>query len=510
MSGVVERGDTHEFGRTDLRVKHPVPLFGDLSRRQRVWMSHGDHVAKLPPGFLTLAGTRECPIAVMGDLKRKYFGLQFHPEVVHTIHGRDILRNFLRDVCGCRMDWRPESRVELVEAQIRKTAKGRRVLFFLSGGVDSTVAYALTVKALGPDLVHGVYVDTGFMRSGETEEIQQAFTQLGLGRVEVAPARGLFFGALRKIVDPEQKRQIIGRLFVDVQDEIVEREEFAGHDWILGQGTIYPDRIESGGSSDAAVIKTHHNRVPRITELIQEGRILEPLGEFYKDEVRALGRVLGLPKKLIERHPFPGPALAIRCLCSAKEAKPEDAPQIDALSKAVGYRAMLLPLHSVGVQGDSRSYAKLTVLYGEPLNYRALLPLATKITNKFRETNRVALALAPKRLRPSEWKIRRATLTPKRVKLLQQADRIVTEFLREHGLYKRVWQCPVVLVPFARNGGETIALRPVTSVDGMTAEVARLLPSKVELLAKQLMALPGVDAVLYDLSHKPPSTIEWE
>jgi GMP synthase (glutamine-hydrolysing) len=412
MSGVVERGDTHEFGRADLRVKHPVPLFGNLSRRQRVWMSHGDHVAKLPGGFLILADTRECPVAVMGDLKRKYFGLQFHPEVVHTIHGRDILRNFLQDVCGCRMDWRPESRVDMVEAQIRKAAKGRRVLFFLSGGVDSTVAYALTVKALGPALVHGVYVDTGFMRSGETEEIQQAFTQLGLGRVEVEPARGLFFAGLCKVVDPEQKRQIIGRLFVDVQDQILEREEFAGHDWILGQGTIYPDRIESGGSSDAAVIKTHHNRVPRITELIEEGRILEPLGEFYKDEVRALGRVLGLPKKLIERHPFPGPALAIRCLCADNEAKPEDAPQIDALSKAVRYRAMLLPLHSVGVQGDSRSYAKLTVLYGKPLDYRVLLPLATKITIKFRETNRVGLALAPKRLRPSEWKIRRATLTP--------------------------------------------------------------------------------------------------
>jgi GMP synthase (glutamine-hydrolysing) len=510
LGGVVERGETQEFGRADLRVQHPAPLFRELFRRQRVWMSHGDHVAKLPAGFLTLADTRECPVAAMGDLKRKYFGLQFHPEVVHTMYGRDILWNFLRDVCGCRMEWRPESRVEQVEAQIRKTAKGRRVLFFLSGGVDSTVAYALTVKALGPDLVHGVYVDTGFMRIGETEEIQHAFTHLGLGRVEVAPARGHFFASLRKIVDPEQKRQIIGRLFVEVQDQILEQEEFAGHNWILGQGTIYPDRIESGGSSGAAVIKTHHNRVPRITELIQKGRILEPLGEFYKDEVRALGRVLGLPKELIERHPFPGPALAIRCLCSGKDAKPEDAPEIDALSKAAGYRAMLLPLRSVGVQGDSRSYAKLTVLYGKTLDYRPLLPLATKITNKFRATNRVALALAPKRLRPSEWKIRRASLTRKRITLLQEADRIVTAFLREHGLYKRVWQCPVVLVPFTRDGGETIALRPVTSMDGMTAEVAQLLPSKVELLAKQLMALPGVDAVLYDLSHKPPSTIEWE
>ncbi len=510
MDGVVERGETHEFGRADLRVKHPKPLFEDLFRRQRVWMSHGDHVSKLPPGFITLADTRECSIAAMGDSNRKYFGLQFHPEVVHTAYGRDILWNFLRNVCQCRMDWRPEERVEQVETQIRKAARGRRVLFFLSGGVDSTVAYALTVKALGAELVHGVYVDTGFMRKGETGEIQKAFSDLGLGSLEVVPAQGRFFGALRDVVDPEQKRRIIGRLFVDIQDQILEQDGFTDHDWMLGQGTIYPDRIESGGSGSAAVIKTHHNRVERIQELIKEDRIIEPLGEFYKDEVRALGRVLGLPRQLIDRHPFPGPALAIRCLCSRREAKPEIDRDIDSLAKAAGYRAALLPLLSVGVQGDSRSYAKLTVLYGKPLDYRTALPLATKITNKFRQTNRVAFAVAPKKWRPAGCKIRRATLTRKRIQILQDADHIVTDFLRENGFYRRVWQCPVVLVPLTVGGGETIALRPVTSVDGMTAEAAQLLPSKIDIVARRLMALPGVEAVLYDLSHKPPSTIEWE
>ena len=509
LGGEVERGERHEFGRADLRITHANVLFQDLFRRQRVWMSHGDHVSKLPPGFTLLADTRECRVAAMGDLNRKYFGLQFHPEVAHTVYGRDILWNFLRGVCGFRMDWHPENRVEQIQAQIRRAAKGRRVLFFLSGGVDSTVAYTLTVKALGADLVHAVYVDTGFMRSGETEEIQQAFTGLGLGRLEVAPARGKFFASLRDVADPEEKRRIIGRLFVEVQDQILEQEEFAGHDWMLGQGTIYPDRIESGAST-AAVIKTHHNRVERITELIAEGRVLEPLGEFYKDEVRALGRVLGLPRRLVERHPFPGPALAIRCLCSKKSAKLETDAKITALCKAAGWRALLLPLQSVGVQGDSRSYAKLTILHGKPLDYRLLLPLATQVTNQFRHTNRVALLVAPKQLRPADWKIKKALLTRKRIMLLQEADRIVTEFLREHGLYKRVWQCPVVLVPLTRTGGETIALRPVTSVDGMTAEVAQLLPSKVEALAKELMTLRDVDAVLYDLSHKPPSTIEWE
>jgi GMP synthase (glutamine-hydrolysing) len=473
-------------------------------------MSHGDSVVKLPAGFQLLADTRECAVAAMGDPERKYFGLQFHPEVIHTAHGSEILRNFLTRVCGCGMDWHPRDRVAQVIEKIRSAAHGRRVLFFLSGGVDSTVAYALTVRALGAELVHGIYVDTGFMRSGETEETQAAFERLDLGRVQVIEAAGEFFSALGGVVEPEEKRRIIGRLFVEVQDRILARREFSGHDWMLGQGTIYPDTIESGGTSNAALIKTHHNRVERITELIREGRVLEPLAEFYKDEVRTLGRALGLPKNLVERHPFPGPALAIRCLCAAKTARAHSDDEIDEAARAAGYRAFLLPVRSVGVQGDSRSYAELTVLHGGGLDYRKLLPAATRITNRYRRTNRVTLALAPKRWRPQEWKTHRAMLTRKRVALLQQADRIVTAFLRETGLYQRVWQCPVVLVPLGRKGGETIVLRPITSVDGMTAQVAQLPPAKVEALARKIKALPGVDAVLYDVSHKPPSTIEWE
>jgi GMP synthase (glutamine-hydrolysing) len=510
LDGKVEPGKTHEFGRADLQVRVPDSLFDGLARRQRVWMSHGDSVAKLPTGFQVLADTRECDVASMGDLDRKYYGLQFHPEVMHTAHGSEILRNFLAGVCGCGMDWHPEDRVAQLVERVRKTAHGRRVLFFLSGGVDSTVAYALTVRALGAELVHGIYVDTGFMRAGETEEIQAAFARLDLGRLEVVEAAGQFFSELRGIVEPEEKRRIIGRLFVDVQDRILKGAEFADHDWMLGQGTIYPDTIESGGTSNAAVIKTHHNRVERVTELIREGRVLEPLAEFYKDEVRVLGRALGLPRKLVERHPFPGPALAIRCLCAAKSARAHADDEIDAAARAAGYRAFLLPVRSVGVQGDSRSYAELTVLHGGGLDYRKLLPAATRITNQYRRTNRVALALAPKRWRPEQWKTHRTSLTRKRVALLQQADRVVTSFLRENGLYQRVWQCPVVLIPLGREGGETIVLRPITSVDGMTAQVAQLPAAKVEALAKKIKALPGVDAVLYDVSHKPPSTIEWE
>ena len=304
LEGEVERGIDHEFGRADLRVRHDFPLFADLPLRQRVWMSHGDHVTKIPPGFEMLGDTRQCKVAAMGDLRRKYFGLQFHPEVMHTVYGPEILRNFLTRVCRCRLNWHPEDRVNTILEQTRKAAKGKRVLFFLSGGVDSTVAYALTVKALGAQQVHGVYVDTGLMRANETQEIQKAFDQLGLGRLEVVAARGQFLAGLRGIVEPEEKRRQIGRLFVDVQEQVISQDEFAGHEWMLGQGTIYPDRIESGATSNSALIKTHHNRVDRITEMIEQGLVLEPLAEFYKDEVRVLGRVLGIPASLIERHPF--------------------------------------------------------------------------------------------------------------------------------------------------------------------------------------------------------------
>ncbi len=510
LDGEVKPGATHEFGRADLRVRRDDPLFDGQVRRQRVWMSHGDQVTKLPSGFQVLGDTRQCKVAAMGDLNRKYFGLQFHPEVVHTVHGAEILHNFLAEVCRCGMNWHPQDRVTQIQRDIQRVVKGRRVLFFLSGGVDSTVAYALTVGALRPELVHGIYVDTGFMRAGETRQIRTAFERVGFRSLEVISARGYFFSALRKVVDPEQKRRLIGKLFVDVQDRVLERQEFKNHDWVLGQGTIYPDTIESGGSANSSVIKTHHNRVKRIGELIKQGRVLEPLSEFYKDEVRLLGRVLGLPQELIGRHPFPGPGLAIRCLCSGRTGSLQKDSAINELAREAGYRAVLLPLRSVGVQGDSRSYAQVTVLYhGEP-EYRHSLPLATEITNQYRHTNRVVMLWTPRRFRPSEWKIQRAYLTQKRVGLLQEADSIVTDFLRDNDLYNSVWQCPVVLLPFSRKGGETIALRPITSVDGMTAEVALLPGAKLHALARKLTALPEVEAVLLDISHKPPSTIEWE
>ncbi len=510
LGGTVERGDTHEFGSATLQLRADGVLFEGLSSEQQVWMSHGDHVARPPAGFAILADTDECEVAAMGHETLRVYGLQFHPEVVHTHNGSKILGNFLRNACGCAMDWQPQNRVRALLRQINETAGDRRVLLFLSGGVDSTVAYALVVRALGPERVEAVYVDTGFMRDRETDEIEGAFRKLDLGKLRVIQAADLFMGRLQGVADPETKRAIIGQAFVDVQDQILRDDRYAGQDWMLGQGTIYPDTIESGGTHAADVIKTHHNRVERIQELLDQGRVLEPLSEFYKDEVREIGRALGLPNRLIERHPFPGPGLAIRCICAvaAEAAVPER--RIALIAERAGYSAFLLPLRSVGVQGDSRSYAQLTVLHGGDIEFSQLLPLSTAITNEFRQTNRVVACLAPREIDPSQWGIRPATLTPERVELLQRVDRAVTDYLRQEGLYDEVWQCPVVLLPWGRGDGETVALRPVVSVDGMTASVAQLPKPGLLALADRLLSLDSVDAVVYDVSHKPPSTIEWE
>ncbi|MBI3667164.1 MAG: glutamine-hydrolyzing GMP synthase [Acidobacteria bacterium] len=510
LDGKVVPGRTREFGHAELTVQSKDSIFAGLHNHERIWMSHGDHVTALPPGFRTLGTTRDCGIAAMGDEARRYYGLQFHPEVTHTPRGVEILKNFLFQVCGCRGDWHPVDRVAQVEARIRRQVGARRVLFFLSGGVDSTVASTLTVRALGADRVHGIYVDTGFMRLGETREIRAGFPRLGFKDIEVFDARKRFFQALRGVTDPEAKRRIIGRLFVDIQDHILASRRYRSREWMLGQGTIYPDTIESGGTRDAALIKTHHNRVDRIQQLLAEKRVLEPLAQFYKDKVRELGRVISLPDEILRRHPFPGPGLAIRCICSDRPLSPEWDEAISAVAGAGGYGAFLLPLHSVGVQGDCRTYGKLTVLHGAPIRHAALEELTTRITNTFRHTNRVAVALRPRALDPARWSIRRATLTPRRIRLLQQVDDVVTRFLHEQFLYDLIWQCPVVLLPFSRQGGETVALRPISSVDGMTAEVVHIPPPQLSELADRLAEVEGIDAVLFDISNKPPSTIEWE
>ena len=289
LGGEVQKGEHGEYGFAELSIASGDSILRGIAPRQQVWMSHFDTVVTAPQGFGVLAGAETCPIAAIADPARGLFAVQFHPEVAHTPCGPAILKNFLFDVCHCERDWDPAGQVRAIEDQIRAAVGGRNVFFFVSGGVDSTVAYTLCLRALGADRVHGAYVDTGLMREGETVLVRENFESL---RVEDASAQ--FLNALKDATDPEQKRHIIGEQFVKVQQRILESEHFLDGHWILGQGTIYPDTIESGGSAKADLIKTHHNRVAGIQTLIEQGRIVEPLASFYKDEVRAIGRELDI------------------------------------------------------------------------------------------------------------------------------------------------------------------------------------------------------------------------
>jgi GMP synthase (glutamine-hydrolysing) len=343
--------------------------------------------------------------------------------------------------------------------------------------------------------VRGVYVDTGLMREGETDFV----SRLG---VTVEQASDRFLGALAGVTDPERKRHIIGEEFVRVQERIIDARHIFEENWILGQGTIYPDTIESGGTAKAAVIKTHHNRVAGIRKLIESGRIVEPLKSFYKDEVREVGRELGLPAELLERHPFPGPGLAIRCLCAESGAAVRATPD--------GY---VIPVHSVGVQGDSRSYAPvLAINASAAIDGHAALDheRATALINRLSGVNRVIAAVAT-RAPLAEMRVRASSLTPERIERLRRADAIVRRISHESGFDGTVWQFPVILIPLGAGvAPDSVVLRPVDSVDGMTARSVAMSPELLDRMCQELMAIPEIAGVFYDLTHKPPATIEWE
>jgi GMP synthase (glutamine-hydrolysing) len=494
LGGHVRKGTKGEYGLALLERTKAHALFADLNGDSQVWMNHRDQVESVPDGFDVLAKTDTCAVAAMAHRDRPLMAVQFHPEVVHTPQGHKILSNFVFRVCGCTPDWDPKDRIRPLEAEIRSVAGDRNVFFFVSGGVDSTVAYTLCLRALGPERVYGIYVDTGLMREGETEYVRRLFTQLGATAFHIEPAQAEFLDALAGVCDPERKRHIIGEQFVAVQERVLSTGHFLDGHWILGQGTIYPDTIESGGTARADVIKTHHNRVAGIQKLIETGRIIEPLSSFYKDEVREIGAELGIPGEFLHRHPFPGPGLAIRCLCSETEAPVE--------RRESGW---LLPIRSVGVKGDSRSYQSVLALENLPGD-----ELATELVNRSMEINRV-VGVVQARAEVSTLRSTIGSLTRERLARLRHADAIVRRLSEESGFEDKVWQFPVVLIPVGSAGApDSVVLRPIHSVDGMTAQVVRMPDDLLRRMADELLNVDGICAVFYDLTHKPPGTIEWE
>ncbi|MFA5792716.1 MAG: glutamine-hydrolyzing GMP synthase [Candidatus Gracilibacteria bacterium] len=522
LGGKVEPGTKTgaEFGKAQIEIKKPLGILKGFTQGEKtqVWMSHGDRVTRLPDGFEILASSEDDQFSAVGNLARNIYGIQFHLEVLHTVKGNEILSNFL-NLTGVTRDWDLASFIAQAEENIRSQVKDKNVFMLVSGGVDSTVAYALLVRALGQERVYGFFVDTGFMRLGERDEVERALKEEGINSLHIYDGANEFFDALRGVIEPEKKREIIGRKFLEIQKKASEKLGLNPKDWMLGQGTIYPDTIESGGTRHADKIKTHHNRVPEIEELIKQGMVIEPLKDLYKDEVREVGEKLGLPKELVWRHPFPGPGLAVRILCATQPDEPQNKAEIEQeiqtflLGRGYNLKATILPIKSVGVQGDCRTYRHPLALTGTA-TWQELGEIAPAITNRFHDINRVIYKVdqsnGPNQIASAT--ITSGDLTRQRVSTLQKADELARNWLKEIGQEKYVWQMPTVLIPVSINQDdkEAIVLRPIVSEEAMTANFAELPFPKVQELAEQILQDQNISAVFYDVTNKPPATIEWE
>ncbi|NPA33291.1 MAG: glutamine-hydrolyzing GMP synthase [Aquificae bacterium] len=419
LGGKVAKSEKQEYGRARLRIIRDDVIFEGIPKESDVWMSHADKVVKPPPGFVPLAVSENSPYAVIADTKRKIYGFQFHPEVTHTVFGKEMLANFVYGVCRAERNWEMGDFIREKIEEIRQQVGDAHVIAALSGGVDSTVAAVLTHRAIGERL-HCFFIDHGLLREGEREEVERNLRALGLP-LKVVDASEIFLERLKGVVDPEEKRRIIGRTFVEVFEK--EAKKIEGARFLL-QGTLYPDVVESAGIEGSAKIKTHHN-VGGLPERMNL-KLLEPFRELFKDEVRQLGKLLGIPEHILKRHPFPGPGLAIRIIGEVNEKD-----------------------------------------------------LAT----------------------------------------LRRADAIFIEELKKEGLYDRVWQAFAVLLPVrsvgvmgdVRTYEKVIALRAVESTDGMTADWYRLPYDFLDRVMRRIInEVEGVNRVVYDISSKPPSTIEWE
>jgi GMP synthase (glutamine-hydrolysing) len=515
--GTVVHGG-REWGPADLQVVADSPIFKGLGRSERVWMSHFDSVTSVGPGFeelgFTTLGESGEPhrFAAIGSNALRRYGVQFHPEVDDTVHGDDMIANFVLGVCGCTPSWTMERYVEERVDQVRRQVGGQSVFLLASGGVDSTVAARLLGMAIGPERLHLLHVDNGLMRRDESRAVLDVFRAFGLERnLHFVDASETFLDALAGVVEPEQKRTIIGNAFIEVFEREAKRLGIEGH--LLGQGTIYPDTIETGGTKRADTIKTHHNRVPVIERMIEQRRVVEPLADLYKVEVRELGEKLGIPHELVWRHPFPGPGLGVRLLCSTGEAHGEGLaeiqPKVAELAARYGVAALAMPIRSVGVKADLRSYEHPVLVSGEA-SWERQLELAAGLFRHVPGINRCIWNLGPGA--PASVRPLPATVTRERLDLLREADHLVMEGLRRHGIYDSIWQCPTAMVPLEVDGQgrEFVIVRPIHSERAMTATPAGLPAGLIAELCEQILGLPGVSGLALDVTTKPPGTIEWE
>ncbi|MDO8428164.1 MAG: glutamine-hydrolyzing GMP synthase [Candidatus Diapherotrites archaeon] len=511
MGGKVGNAESKEYGKAELEIIEKTKLLDGLEKKEIVWMSHGDSVIELPANFKEIARTHTLRNAGIMHQQKQIYGLQFHAEVKHTVHGMKILENFLFKICKTEKDWNSKHFLENKIKEIQQQTENKKVLVLASGGVDSTVCLALLAKALPSEQIIGLHIDTGFMRFNESKEVKKALNKVGYWNLKVIDGKYEFFFPLQRIIDPEEKRKMIGKKFVEIKQREIKKLGLNENEWLLCQGTIYPDTIESAGTKHSDKIKTHHNRVQEILDLIQQGKVIEPIQELYKDEVRKLGIELGLPKELVQRHPFPGPGLAIRIVCSA--GKPEQElelleTKVNQVIRGTEYTAKILPIKSVGVQGDERSYQHAAILCGK-LNWNELEKLSILITNQVKEINRVLYCVWPENL--TSLKVKKARLDKKRIEHARKLDQTVNEQMKKHNLLEKIWQFPTVLIPVQVNYklNESVVLRPVESTEAMTANFYKMKKKILEELVEKLRK-QKISGVLYDITNKPPATIEWE
>ena len=510
FGGQVKPGKTKEYGFANLEIVKPSRLLAGVKNR-KIWMSHGDSVWQLPQDFEATAKTFDCRVAAMENVKKNIYGLQFHPEVAHTASGLKILENFVFKICQAKKDWSLELYWRQIIAEVKKAVGRRNVFLLVSGGVDSAVCFALLEKVLGKKRVFGLHIDNGLMRLNESKKVISALADSGFEDLYLNDASVVFLKALSGAVDPEEKRKIIGRTFLKIKDQVMAELKLNPKNWVLGQGTIYPDTIETGGTKHADKIKNHHNRGKEVLKLMDLGALVEPLASLYKDEVRLIGKKLGLPNSLLERHPFPGPGLAIRILCSSGHENIKTLKQENKLKKIVApeLKTQILSIRSVGVQGDNRTYRQPALIQGKA-SWQKLHDLSVRITNELHQINRVVYLVGPAKVNLKKLKLKSAYITKDRLDLLRQVDDLVTQEIKSQKIYDKIWQFPVVLAPLSLKGGEAVILRPVESREAMTVNFYQMNESILNKLAKKILKIPGIDLVLYDITNKPPGTIEWE
>lgn len=539
-NGKVGKADVGEFGFAELNFADGMngasakcPLFKGVEGSQQVWMSHQDGVLQMGEGFEVVGSTKDCPFAATQNLAKRRFSLQFHCEVKDTPCGNQIFQNFA-DYCGMEKNWDQDTVLNIILENIKKEADGRNVLLFLSGGVDSTITFALLNKALGQDRVLGLHIDNGFMRKNESHNVAEAYRKFGFTNFIVEDASESFLKAIAGLTDPQKKRMAVGENFITVRNEVTARQNL-DDTWLLAQGTLYPDIIESGGTKNSHTIKIHHNRVAGIQELIAKGLIIEPIRDLYKDEVRAIGKKLGLSDELVMRHPFPGPGLSINVLCNDGKTNPKDAEELPLAQKELdeikldmfcekcqaSLKRSVLPVRSVGVQGDFRTYrfpALLTFadegdgFYHFPGKREKIEECSSTITNAAKYINRTCIKLFQRPgLSDDALKIQEGYCDRRRLDQLREVDNIVLTELHKSGWYDKIFQHLTIDLPYASSADHaSFVLRPVISEDVMTARFAMWPKDLLSTIVHKIAELPFVDALYFDATNKPPATFGWE